>query len=79
MHGNSIKYTDTHTFISLRFYFISKTNFVKVCSNDNNNKYEKQNNSPFFFFKKYLYTVYINDIKHTFNQSGRFGDNITAV
>lgn len=35
-------------------------------------------NSP--FFKKYLiYTVYINDIKHTFNQSGRFGDNITAV
>lgn len=49
MHGNSIKYTDTHTFISLRFYFISKTNFVKVCSNVNNNKYEKQNNSPFFF------------------------------
>lgn len=81
MHGNSIKYTDTHTFISLRFYFISKTNFVKVCSNVNNNKYEKQNNSPFFLKSTYIYiiTVYINDINHTFNQSGRFGDNITAV
>lgn len=82
MHGNSIKYTDTHTFISLRFYFISKTNFVKVCSNVNNNKYEKQNNSPFFLKKStyiYIITVYINDIKHTFNQSGRFGVNITAV
>lgn len=35
-----------------------------------------------FFLKStyiYIITVYINDIKHTFNQSGRFGDNITAV
>lgn len=69
MHGNSIKYTDTHTFISLRFYFISKTNFVKVCSNVNNNKYEKQNNSP-FFLKKYLY-IYHNCINiHSINLDG---------